>query len=65
MEAVRISIRQTRDDIKQDIEQAESNKEISEDDKFRFIKDLDEEVGKKNDELKEIRDKKESDIMTI
>jgi len=65
MEAARIKIRQTRDEIKEDIENAEKNKEISEDDKFRFIKELDEEVRSKNEELKEIRDKKEEEIMTI
>ena len=65
MEEVRVSIRQTREDIKADIESAEKDKAISEDDKFRFIKELDEEVGKYNDELKELRDKKETDIMTI
>lgn len=65
MEASRVSIRQTREDIKADIEAAEKDKAISEDDKFRFIKELDEEVGKYNDELKKLRDKKEIDIMTI
>lgn len=65
MEEARIAIRQIRDEIKNSIEEAEKNKETSEDDKFRFIKELDEEVKKKNDELKELRDKKETDIMTI
>lgn len=65
MEESRIKIRQTRDEMKSDIEKAEDLKEISEDDKFRFIKEMDEEIGKKNDELKSIRDRKEQDIMTI
>lgn len=65
MEEARIKVRQARDEIKGDIEAAEDNKDITEDDKFRFIKELDEEISKKNDELKEIRDKKEEDIMTI
>jgi ribosome recycling factor len=64
-EAARIKIRQTRDEIKHDIEQAEKDKEIAEDDKFRFMNELDEEAIKRNDELKAIRDKKEKDIMTI
>ncbi|MFH1661609.1 MAG: ribosome recycling factor [Candidatus Falkowbacteria bacterium] len=64
-EASRISIRQVRDEIKNDIEEAEKNKEIAEDDKFKFIKELDEEVGKQNNLLKEIRDKKEEEIMKI
>ncbi len=64
-EKTRIAIRQVRDEVKEAIAKAESEKEISEDDKFRFIKELDEEVGKKNDELKGVRDKKEEEIMTI
>jgi len=65
MEEARIKIRQARDEIKSDIEEAEDLKSISEDDKFRFIKELDEIIAKTNDEIKEIRDKKEQDIMTI
>ncbi len=64
-EEARIKIRQTRDEIKEDIEKSEKNKEISEDDKFKFIKELDEETKSNNDELKNIRDKKEQEIMTI
>ncbi len=65
MEEKRIAIRQTRDEVKENIESAEKDKNISEDDKFRFLKELDEEVRKINDELKAIRDKKEEEIMTI
>ncbi len=65
MEVTRISIRKTRDSIKDDIEDAEKNKEISEDDKFRFISELDEEVKGRNEEVKGVRDKKEEEIMTI
>jgi len=65
MEKSRITIRQTRDEIKEAIAKGEGEKEISEDDKFRFMKELDEEVGRANEELKNIRDKKEEEIMTI
>ncbi len=65
LEKARIAIRQVREEIKSAIVQAFEDKEISEDDKFRFIKELDEEVGKYNDELKAIRDKKEEEIMKI
>ena len=51
-EASRVSIRQVREDIKSEIEKAEKDKDITEDDKFLFLKELDEEVGKQNDELK-------------
>ncbi len=65
MEKTRIILRQARDGIKNAIETAFDDKEISEDDKFRFMKELDEFSAKKNDELKSIRDRKEEDIMEI
>jgi ribosome recycling factor len=65
MEESRISVRRVRDEVKQSIEAAEKEKEISEDDKFRFIKELEEEVQAKNESIKQLRDKKEIDIMTI
>ena len=64
-EHARVSMRKTRDEIKSNIEQAEKDKEATEDDKFSFIKELDDEITKQNDILKEIRDKKEAEIMTI
>jgi len=65
MEKTRIILRQARENVKNAIEDAFDAKEISEDDKFRFIKELDEFSTKKNEELKDIRDKKEKDIMEI
>jgi ribosome recycling factor len=65
LEAARIEIRQLRDDIKSKIETAYGAKDIAEDDKFRYIKELDEEIAKRNEELKELKDKKEKEIMTI
>lgn len=65
MEKTRVILRQTRDSVKSLIEKAFGDKEISEDDKFRFMKELDEFSAKKNDELKDIRDRKETDIMEI
>ncbi|PKM91820.1 ribosome recycling factor [Candidatus Falkowbacteria bacterium HGW-Falkowbacteria-1] len=64
-EKARVSIRQIRDEIKSSIEEAFDSKEIGEDDKFRFIKDLDEEVERINSEIKEMRDRKEVEIMEI
>ena len=65
LEESRIKIRQVREEIKESIEQAEEEKKISEDDKFRFEKELDEAVHNYNEELKSIRDRKEEDIMKI
>lgn len=65
MEKIRINLRQAREAVKNAIENDFEEKNISEDDKFRFMKELDEFSAKKNEELKEIRDRKESDIMEI
>ncbi|HBA36732.1 TPA: ribosome recycling factor [Candidatus Falkowbacteria bacterium] len=65
LEKTRVNLRQARDHAKSAIETAFDDKEISEDDKFRFIKELDEFSAKKNEELKEVRDRKEKDIMEI
>ncbi|KKR21157.1 MAG: Ribosome recycling factor [Parcubacteria group bacterium GW2011_GWE2_39_37] len=65
MEEARIAVRKVRDEIKSAIEQAETDKEISEDEKYQFIRELEEEVAKKNEEIKKLKEKKEEDIMTI
>jgi len=65
LETARVEIRQLRDKIKAVIEAAFADKTIAEDDKFRYIKELDETVAKRNEELKEIKEKKEQEIMTI
>ncbi len=65
MEDARIVIRQVRDEAKQSIEKAFEEKEIAEDDKFRFVKELDEAVNAYNEELKTARDHKEKEIMTV
>ncbi len=65
MEETRIALRQIRDEIKQSIEQAFDDKEMSEDDKFRYLKELDEAIEAENESVKSIRDHKEKEIMTI
>jgi ribosome recycling factor len=64
-EKAKISIRQVREEVRQAIEAAEDNKEFGEDDKFRFMKELDEVVTKLNEEIKDLRDKKEKEVMEI
>lgn len=65
MEKARISLRQVREEVKGVIEEAFEAKEITEDEKFRNEKELDEFIAKKNEEIKDLRDKKEKDIMEI
>lgn len=64
-EKAKISARKWRDDVKASIEDAFSAKEFGEDDKFRFMKELDEETTKLNEEIKAVRDKKEKEIMEM
>jgi ribosome recycling factor len=64
-EQAKVSVRQNREAIKSAIEKAEKDKAISEDDKFRFMEELEEEVKRVNEEIKTIREKKEKDVMTI
>jgi ribosome recycling factor len=64
-EQAKVSVRQNREAIKTAIEKAEKDKAISEDDRFRFMEELEEEVKKINEELKAVREKKEKEIMTI
>lgn len=65
MEKTRIILRSARDGVKDLIETSFTDKEISEDEKFRFMKELDEFSAKKNEELKNLRDNKEKNIMEI
>lgn len=65
MEKARIIIRQAREEVRNAIEKAAEEKAMSEDEKFRGMKELDEFVANKNEELKESRDRKEKDIMEI
>lgn len=64
-EKSRVALRQVREDVKTAVEEAEEAKEISEDEKFLFMKELEAEVTKYNEELKALCDKKETDIMTV
>jgi len=65
LELARISLRNVREAVKDEIAKAEKDKKISEDDKFRFQAELEEFVKKQNDEVKAIGEKKEHELMTI
>ncbi|OGF21477.1 ribosome recycling factor [Candidatus Falkowbacteria bacterium RBG_13_39_14] len=64
-EVARISIRGLRDKVKDNIQQMEKGKEITEDDRFRLQKELDEFTGDYNEKIKEVAEKKEGEINTI
>jgi ribosome recycling factor len=65
LEQARISLRNVREVVKDEIARAEKDKKISEDDKFRFLEELDNFVKERNDEVKMIGEKKEKELMTI
>lgn len=64
-EETKVSIRGKREKIKESIVSQEKNKEISEDDKFKALEELDDMVKKYGEEIKELSKKKEEEIMTI
>lgn len=64
-EETKISIRQIRDKVKEMIVEAEKNKEITEDDKYKFITQLDNFVSEQNKKIDEMAKEKEGEIMTV
>jgi len=65
IEHARIAIRGVRDDIREQILQAEKNKEFGEDMKYQLIEELDKMTSVQNDLLKKLGEEKEVEIMTI
>jgi ribosome recycling factor len=65
LEAARVSIRAIREKIKEEIVNAEKNKEITEDDKYAFVKELDEKTAELTKELQSMTEAKEKEIMTV
>ena len=65
LEERRVIIRKIREDSKTEIVKAENDGQLSEDEKFKILEELDEETKKKNDELKDLNDQKEKEILTI
>lgn len=65
IEHARIAIRGVRDDIREQILQAEKDKEFGEDMKYQLIEELDKMTGVQNDLLKKLGEEKEVEIMTI
>jgi len=65
LEESRISLRNQRDKIKESIISIERAKEISEDEKFTSLKELDDMTRDYNEKIKVIGEEKEKEIMTI
>lgn len=64
-EDAKISVRVVRDKAKEEIIEAEKNKEFGEDEKFRLLEELDKKVGSYNDQIKNLTENKEAEILMI
>ena len=64
-EKARIALRQVRDKVKETILKSEKEKEITEDDKYTYLKQLDEHTQSQTSSIKAIVDKKTDQIMKI
>ncbi|MCK9378864.1 MAG: ribosome recycling factor [Candidatus Moranbacteria bacterium] len=64
-EDARISVRGIREEIWQEIQEAEKSGKMAEDDKFRGKERLQEIIDEYNKKLEDLREKKEKDIMTV
>lgn len=65
LEHARKTVRNVRDDAKAAIQKAEKEKEISEDEKYKLLEQLDKTAAGFNDRIKHIGEEKEKEIMTI
>ena len=65
LEQARISVRQVREDIKKDIDNAAKDKAIAEDEKFTLQENLEKLVKDYNEQIKNIGAEKEKEITTV
>lgn len=65
VEEAKISLRMVRDKAKEEIIEAEKNKEFGEDEKFRLLEELDKKAAGYNDQVKGLAEKKEAEILTV
>jgi ribosome recycling factor len=65
LEQSKQSVRKIRDRIRETIISEEKEKKISEDEKFKALKKLDETIGEYNDKIKKMGEEKEKEIMTV
>ncbi|PIR06315.1 MAG: ribosome recycling factor [Candidatus Komeilibacteria bacterium CG11_big_fil_rev_8_21_14_0_20_36_20] len=65
LEEARVSLRSQREKTREEVITLEKEKNISEDEKFQALKDLEIITKEYNDKLKEVSDAKEKEIITI
>ncbi len=64
-EETKVSLKSLREEIKQSVINAEHEKEISQDEKFTLLEEMEELIKDYNDKLKDLTARKEEDIMKI
>lgn len=64
-EITKVNVRKQREKIKHEIQMQHEAGEVSEDEKFKLMKDLEILTKKYNDKIKEISETKEKEIMTV
>ncbi|MBT5338296.1 ribosome recycling factor [Candidatus Falkowbacteria bacterium] len=65
LEAAKVAVRSVREKVKEAIISGEKSNEITEDDKYAYIKELDEKVQTLNKQLQELAEDKEKEIMSV
>lgn len=64
-EEAKVSIRGVRDDVRNEVIQGEKDGQITEDDKYRILEELDEVTATYNERIKTMAAEKEQEIMTM
>lgn len=65
LETAKVGVRSVREKVKDEIMSVFKNSEITEDDKYRFVEELDKRVSELNKELQGLAEQKEKEIMSV
>ncbi len=65
LEDARISLRGVRENVREEILEKEKNKDMSEDEKFKLLDELEKLTKEFNEEISSMGEKKEDEIMTV
>jgi ribosome recycling factor len=58
-------MRRERESVRKDIKRAFDEKTLTEDEKFRYEKEIDTMIAKQNEHLSELKTKKDAEIMSV
>ncbi len=65
LETAKVAVRSVRERIKDEVTEAFKNSDITEDDKYDYVKELDEKVTGLNKDLQNLTEVKEKEIMSV